>query len=135
MTRVFVRDARVAQIVADADTDFAPRRIPDFLFRRGQAVVEKLDRHALGLFENNLAVRADDKGGVVINIVRDKIFAADDEKARVVAAPVFQRIGHAAVERVFAQNENGRVGVFGEGLVQDLGNDGLRWEFHLDADE
>ena len=77
-----VGDARVAQVVADADADFSPRRIPDFLFRRGQAVVEKLDRHALGLLENNLAVRADDEGGVVINMVGHKIFSADDEKAR-----------------------------------------------------
>ena len=52
-----------------------------------------------------------------------------------VAAPVFERIGHAAVERVFAQDENGRVGVLGEGLVQDLRNDAFGRKFHLDADE
>jgi hypothetical protein len=34
-------------------------------------------------------------------VIRDKIFAADDEIAGMFAAPVFQRIRHAAVERVF----------------------------------
>ena len=71
----FVRHARVAQVVADADADFAPRRIPDFLFLRGQAVLETLDRHAFGLLKNDVAVRADDEGGVVKNIVcRQNLF-------------------------------------------------------------
>src|ERR1039458_4329344 len=85
----FVRDARVAQVVADAEADLAPRRIPDFLLRRGQAVLEKLDRHALDLLEHNFAVCADDECGVVIiALVVEKIFAADDQKPRMFAAPV-----------------------------------------------
>ena len=43
----FIRDAGVTQVVADAETNLAPRRIPDFLRRRGQAVPKELNRDAL----------------------------------------------------------------------------------------
>ena len=51
-----------------------------FLLRRGQAVLEELDRHALDLLENDFAVCADDEGGVVIVGVAERFFAANDEE-------------------------------------------------------
>ena len=130
-----VGHARVAQIVADANADLAPRRIPDGLLRCGQTIAEELDGHALDLLKHDVAIRAHDKGGVVIVVVREDILASDNEVARVCAAPIFQRIRHAAVERVFAQDEDGRVGVFGEGLIKDFRQHRFVGEFHLDADE
>ena len=85
----------------------------------GQAVAEKLDGHALDLLENNFAVRANDEGGVVIIICAGRVFATDHEEAGRFAAPVLERIRHR--ERVFAQDENGRVGVLGEGRSSILG--------------
>ena len=130
----FVGDAGVAQVVTDAESDFAPRRIPDFLYRRPQAVLEKLDGHAFDLLENHLAVRADDEGGVVVMIRADRFFTADNQKSSMIAAPVLQRVRRRAVERVFAQDKDGRIGVFGESLVEDFRNDVFRRELHLDAD-
>ena len=50
------------------------------------------------------------------------------------AAPVLERIRHRAVERVFAQDKNLRVWIFGQGMIENFGNDMFRREFHLDAD-
>ena len=72
----FVRDARVAQVIADAKADHAPRRVPDGLVRRGQAVVKELDWDAFDLLEDYIAIGADDEGGVVIILWADGVFAA-----------------------------------------------------------
>src|SRR5262249_28023821 len=59
-----VRNAGIAKVGTDTDADFAPRRIPELLFPRGQAVFEELDGHALDLTKHDVAGRTDDEGGV-----------------------------------------------------------------------
>src|SRR4051812_8994700 len=85
-----INDAGVAEIVANAKTDLAPRRIPKLLLWCRQAVLEKLDRHAFTLAKNDFAGRSDDECGVIEVVVRCRVFAADDEIALMIAAPVLQ---------------------------------------------
>ena len=53
----FVGDAPVAQVVADAQADLAPGRIPKPLLRCRQSVPEELNGHAFGLTKNDFAAR------------------------------------------------------------------------------
>ena len=128
-----VGDARIAQVVTDADADFAPGRIPDLLPWGRQTVLEKLDGRTLGLMENNFTVRADDKGGVVIIVGPHRVFAANNQIASMFAAPVLQGIRHRTVEGIFTQHKNLRVGIFGQDLVKRLGQTAGRGKFHRDA--
>src|SRR5712671_746605 len=65
-----VGNARVAEIITDADADLAPGRFPKLLLRCRQTVLEELDRHALALAKNNFSGRPDDKSGVIKVCVR-----------------------------------------------------------------
>ena len=114
----FIGDARVAQVVTDTDADLAPRRVPDFLFRRGQAVLEELDGHALDLFENNFAIRADDEGGVVIVGIAERLLATDDEELLVRATPILERVRWLAVQGVFGQDNE----VYVRRIIQPKGS-------------
>ena len=94
----------VAQVVADADADLPPGRVPQLLFRRRQAVLEELDGHGLDLAEHDVAARPDHEGGVVEVAARRRVFAADDQVTPVLPAPLLDRLRHRPVEGVFAEH-------------------------------
>src|SRR5262249_20686210 len=79
--------SRVAQIVADTNTDFAPWGVPQFLFFGGETVFEELNRYALAALEDDVPIRADDERSVVEISRGQWIFAASDEIALMRLAP------------------------------------------------
>src|SRR3954462_1658742 len=92
-----INHAGITQVIADAKTNLAPRRIPKLLFGRGQSVFEELNGNTFALAKNDFTVRAYHKSGVVEIVVRQKVFAADDKITTVSAAPVFEGNGHRTV--------------------------------------
>ena len=99
-----IDDAGVAEIITDAEADFAPGGIPDALFGRGEAVVEELNGDGFDLFENDFAVRIDDEGGVV-EVCAGGIFAAGDQVFFVLLAPFEDARRDGAVEGVFTEHK------------------------------
>ena len=64
MADQLIGDPRVGEIVANANADLAPRRIPYVLRIRRLAILEELDGHAFALGKNHISVSVDDKSGV-----------------------------------------------------------------------
>ena len=60
-----VRHAAVTQVVANAEADSAPGRVPQVLLLGRQSVFKKLNRHTLCLPEDDFALRVHDKHRVV----------------------------------------------------------------------
>src|SRR4051812_4866015 len=89
----FVSHTGVAQVVANAEADFPPRRIPDLLLRRGKTVLKKLNRHALYLPKDFLAIWTNHKRRVskfcLLSI--EIILSASREILVVLVAPVSDR--------------------------------------------
>ena len=127
----FVGDAPVAQVIADAQADFAPRRIPNPLLRCRQSVPEELNRHAFGLTKNDFAARSDDENGVVEAGTGNELLPACDEIFLALAAPSLDSLGNRAVEGVFAQNNQFGFRVTLQELVQSQWHFQLRRKFHL----
>lgn len=128
-----IGDPAVAQVVTDADADLAPGRVPKFLFRGREAILEELDRNAFSLAENDAALRANDKGRVAVLVSIDGIFATDDEVALVVTAPVEEVLGDGAVEGVFAHDEELGLGRFLDKLRKLSGDFVFGREFGLET--
>src|SRR6187551_825055 len=100
-----IRDTRIAKIVADADSNFPPGRIPKRLLRRRKPILEKLDRYAFDLLENDFATRINDKGGVVEISTGRRVFSSDDQMTVVGPTPSREQLRDRSVQGIFAQHE------------------------------
>ena len=75
-----VSDARITQIVTNADADFPQGESQTSCFSgTGRRLPEELNRHALGLFENHLAISAHYESGVMEIIIRCRVLAAHNQ--------------------------------------------------------
>src|ERR1035441_8087276 len=123
----------VAQIVAYADPDLPPRRVPQLLFRRRQSVFEELDRHSLDLAEHDVAARPDDISSVVEVGARGRVLAADDQVTPALPAPLSDLGWHGAVKGVFAEHNQFGFRVRADNIVQPQRYLGLAGELHLNT--
>src|SRR5690242_18613517 len=96
---------RIAQVVTNAYPDSAPRGFPQLLFRRSQAVLEKLDRNAFDLAKYDVARRADYKDSVVEVGARSRILTAHNQVSLVMPAPIADGFWDGAVESVLTKGQ------------------------------